>query len=77
MSIIPVIYIVFQTAFVLKYVSLDSINEWWSVVIKYDVSLLDIVFLNNEKEAEIEYFFLIDTDIWNGFVIDRQVHKLI
>ena len=57
MSIIPVIYIVFQTAFVLKYVSLDSINEWWSVVIKYDVSLLDIVFLNNEKEAEIEYFF--------------------
>ena len=27
-------------------------------MIKYDLSLLDIVFLNNEKEAEIEYFLL-------------------
>ena len=27
-------------------------------MIKYDLSLLDIVFLNNENEAEIEYFLL-------------------
>ena len=46
-------FVFFINSFCFEIFEFRSNNEWWNVVIKY-VFLLDILLLNNKKEAEIE-----------------------